>query len=34
MTLIDTFLLALFYAIGILSTLYLAVETVRYAIGG
>ncbi len=32
MKLADTLMLALFYAVGILSTLYLAVELVKYAI--
>lgn len=31
MKLADTLMLALFYAVGILSTLYLAVELVKYA---
>jgi len=32
MKLADTLMLALFYAVGIISTLYLAVELVRYLV--
>jgi len=32
--LFETLALSMFYAVGILSTLYLSVELVRYAIGG